>query len=65
MKTLLEMDPEERNTGRTTDEGEAFVDLQRAYGFLLSACNLKEAPPPKEVSTNDKKLDLPDSDNNY
>ena len=54
LKTLLEMNPEERNTGHISEEGEAFVDLQRAYGFLLSACKLKEAPPPKEVSTKDK-----------
>ena len=33
------------------NEGETFVDLQRAYGFLLSACKLKETPPPEHVST--------------
>ena len=47
---LVDMDSEERNLGQTTDEGETFVDMQKAYGFLLSACKLKEMPPPEDVS---------------
>ena len=52
LKTVVEMDHEERESGCTTDEGETFDDLQRAYGFLLSACKLREAPPPDNVSNN-------------
>ena len=50
MTMLVDMDSEERNLGQTTDEGETFVDMQKAYGFLLSACKLKEMPPPEDVS---------------
>ena len=45
------MDPEESKSGHTT-EGEAFADLKKAYGYLLSACKLKETPPPEDVSIN-------------
>ena len=40
----------EGRLGDTTDEGEDCADLQKAYGYLLSACMLKETPPPEDVS---------------
>ena len=52
METILEMDDEESKSGNTMDAGKTFDDLQRAYGFLLSACKLKETQPPGDVSAN-------------
>ena len=50
MTMLVEMDSEERKLGQTTAEGETFTDMQKAYGFLLSACKLREMQPPEDVS---------------
>ena len=45
------MSLEESTSGCTIKEGKAFSDLQKAYGLLLSACKLKEQPPPERVSS--------------
>ena len=51
LRRVTEMDLEESTSGSTIKEGKSFSDLQKAYGLLLSACKLKEQPPPERVSS--------------
>ena len=51
LREMVPMDPEESGLGRTIEKGDAFSDLQSAYGLLLSACQLKGTSPPSDLST--------------
>ena len=50
LKRVVEMNPEESRVDHT-NEKEDLADIQKAYGYLLSACKMNEMLPLEQVIT--------------